>query len=570
MASAFLVGGAVSYYSMKSPPITIMERRSLGRFDTPRPLAQALADWAVCDANETVLEPSCGGGVLVKSVIARLSELGARYPASNLCGCDIDPRALAETQNAVAPHKPKLVLGNFLALPASALGDSKFNVILGNPPYVRLHTMSMAMRLVARQALPSADLLDAKASLWAYFPIHAFSLLADGGRMGWILPETVLHAEYGKQILQWAAQRFARCIAVSIRERCFTADGAKERIVLLLLQTAGQASKRSLELAEFSTTAQAIAALPHLVSPRSRRLPGLNGHAVPHLISAGATTIAGVLEQSPDLKRFGEVADVKIGVVTGNNGFFVMSEDERLSVRVSRRHFRPVVSKFADLGEGLVLCADREDAKSPAWDKWLLCPHPKSVDRRLSAYLRRYKRSEIASNRTMAKRSHWQVPLLGQVPEAFFRYMGQYGPRMVLNEAGYICTNTIHCIYFKGKASKSLRRAICLSLHSSYSQLSAEFEGRQYGSGVLKLEPSEAKRIAFPFSKALVTALSRAWPKLVKDAAERGWETIVPKLDRIIAEHCPNLVRSLPLEKVHTLLGKVRQRRTNSHLGTGV
>ena len=115
-----------------------------------------------------------------------------------------------------------------------------------------------------------------------------------------------------------------------------------------------------------------------------------------------------------------------------------------------------------------------------------------------------------------------------------------------------------------------MRRAMCLSLHSSYSQLSAEFEGRQYGSGVLKLEPSEAKRVAFAFNEALVAALSAAWRKLVKDAAAEGWGSIVPQIDQIIAEHCPNLVRSLSLDKVRTLLAKVRQRRTSSHLVTGI
>jgi hypothetical protein len=28
-------------------------------------------------------------------------------------------------------------------------------------------------------------------------------MLTDGGRMGWILPEALLHVDYGKQILHW-------------------------------------------------------------------------------------------------------------------------------------------------------------------------------------------------------------------------------------------------------------------------------------------------------------------------------------------------------------------------------
>lgn len=551
-------------------PVIAQTRRILGRFDTPRPLAQALADWAIRDAKDNVLEPSCGGGVIVKSATCRLMELGAERPDRRIWACDIDPRALMETSRSVAPHAPKLILCNFLALAPSAFNGTKFNVILGNPPYVRLHTMDVATRKIARHALPAPDLLDAKASLWAYFPIHAFTMLVRGGRMGWILPEAILHAEYGKQVLRWATESFERCIAVSLRERCFIGDGAKERVVLLLLEGAGGRAIREVEMTEFATASQCIAALPKLALPHSPSLPRLNGHVVPHLVSNVAIAAAGVITTCADLKRLGDFADVKIGVVTGNNDFFVLCEDRRASAKLNTRHFHRVISKFTDLGEGFALRADLNEwpVGRTSHGKWLLCPNPASTDRRLNEYLDQYPKMEIETNRTMGKRAHWQVPQLGKVPDAFFRYMGKHGPRLVLNEAGFYCTNTIHRVFFKPEISKAKQRAICLSLHSSYSQLSAEFEGRQYGSGVLKLEPSEARRLVFAFNEPLIQALSSAWIKLTKDAAVLGWENVFPQIDRIIAAHCPILAKSLPIEKVNSLLTKVRQRRNSIHLGT--
>lgn len=556
---------------MEQFAITQAERRSLGRFDTPRPLAQALTDWAVRDGSETVLEPSCGGGVIVKSVIARLSELGSRNPERQIWACDIDSRALAETRRNLVPNGPNLVLGDFLSLPANSFGGTKFNAIIGNPPYLRLHAMDAATRETARKALPVPGLLDAKASLWAYFPIHSFKFLAKGGRMGWILPETILHSEYGKQILRWAAQNFHRCIAMSLRERCFLADGAKERVVVLLLAGAGVRADREIEMIEFASASGCISALPGLAHTQSPHLPKLNGHAVPHLVSDFAANTAQAMDASGDLKRFGEFADVKIGVVTGDNNFFLLTEEERLSASLNARHFQRVVAKFANLGNGFNFsrkkaqqCSDSESARS-----WMLCPAPTSVDTRLTEYLGTYPRTAIAQNRTMAKRRNWQVPQLGAVPDAFFQYMGKHGPRMVLNEAGHYCTNTIHRIYFAKHLSRAKRRAICLSLHSSYSQLSAEFEGRQYGSGVLKLEPSEVRRLHFAFNESLVKALSDAWPKLTKVAAERGWEEAVPTIDAIVASRCSNLAKTLPVKEVRSLLLKVRKRRTSNYLETG-
>ena len=551
--------------------ITHAERRKLGRFDSPRPLAQALADWAILRVSDRVLEPSSGGGVIVKSAISRLLEIGATQPEKQIWACDIDPRALAETAECNGPHAPHLVLGNFLTRQQSDFGDRTFNVILGNPPYVRLHTMETEDRVLARKTVPSSCKLDAKASLWAYFPLHAFKFLSPGGRMGWILPETILHARYGREILDWATQNFDKCVAVSLRERCFESEGAKERVVVLLLVGAGGKAAKGVEMVEFSSAQECIASLPKLATTKSPGLPQLNGHAVPHLVSDVAATAAQVLEDSEELKRFCDYADIRIGVVTGNNKFFVLDDQQRASAQLNRRHFKRIISKFTDLGDSIAFSAKNfEKASNTNRKTWLLCPNPNSVDRRLARHLKAYGKTAIETNRTMEKRSHWQVPVLGEPPDAFFRYMGKIGPRIVLNDAGYFCTNTIHRVFFRKGVSKAMKQAICLSLHSSYSQLYAEFEGRQYGSGVLKFEPSESKRLLFALNEPLIMALSVLWTKIIKNGEPTSWEEIVPEIDSAIITHCPKLAKSLPIKRVRDLLIKVRQRRHSVYLAKGM
>jgi len=400
--------------------------------------------------------------------------------------------------------------------------------------------------------------------------LHAFKILVPGGRMGWILPETLLHAKYGREVLNWATQNFDKCIAVSLRERCFESEGAKERVVVLLLVGAGGKASQGLEMVEFASAQECIASLPQLATTTASGLPQLNGHAVPHLVSNFAAIASQVLEASEDMKRFGDFADVKIGVVTGNNKFFILDNEQRTAAQLNRNHFERVVSKFADLGEMVVFSTKTFEKASKLDSKtWLLCPNPKSVDRRLARHLKTYALAAIQENRTMEKRSNWQVPVLGDPPDAFFRYMGKVGPRIVLNEAGHYCTNTIHRVFFNNGISKAVKRAICLSLHSSYSQLYAEFEGRQYGSGVLKFEPSETKRLLFALNEPLVDALSVLWLTFTKGRALVSWEEMVPAIDSAIVAYCPKLAKSLPIKKVRTLLIKVRQRRNSFYLASG-
>jgi hypothetical protein len=114
--------------------------------------------------------------------------------------------------------------------------------------------------------------------------------------------------------------------------------------------------------------------------------------------------------------------------------------------------------------------------------------------RTLLAYLSTYPEEKKQANRTFKKRPLWHRPDYGSIPDAFFPYMHHSGPRLVLNDAKITSTNTIHRVYFKSMPQYKKRLAT-ISMLTTFSQVSAEIEGRCYGSGVLKHEPSEAKQI---------------------------------------------------------------------------
>ena len=87
-------------------------------------------------------------------------------------------------------------------------------------------------------------------------------------------------------------------------------------------------------------------------------------------------------------------------------------------------------------------------------------------------------------------------------PDAFLTYMSAMFPRLVLNEAGAVCSNNLLALRLQG-VPQACRSAFASAFYNSATLLSAERIGRRYGGGVLKLEPSEADRILVP-SPALI------------------------------------------------------------------
>src|SRR6185369_12958663 len=75
-------------------------------------------------------------------------------------------------------------------------------------------------------------------------------------------------------------------------------------------------------------------------------------------------------------------------------------------------------------------------------------------------------------------------------------YCSSAFPRLAVNEAGALNTNTLHAV---SVTADDLRpEDLAAGFHNSLTLLCAELVGRSYGGGVLKLEPTEASSLLMP------------------------------------------------------------------------
>ena len=52
-------------------------RKARGAFFTPEPITRFIADWAIRDSGDQVMEPSAGDAAFLVEAVRRLKELGA-------------------------------------------------------------------------------------------------------------------------------------------------------------------------------------------------------------------------------------------------------------------------------------------------------------------------------------------------------------------------------------------------------------------------------------------------------------------------------------------------------------
>lgn len=492
----------VSEMTPQAATLDPIRRKELGAFYTPPAMAQKLVDWAVRSEGDRVLDPSFGGMVFLRAAQQRLLSLGANNLdiRFQLHGLDVDPAA---HQNALDGDSlgidgENLLLGDFFAIePDRHL--PRCQAVVGNPPYVRYQDFNQSSTAAHRITAAGGVRMTRLASSWAPFLVHATDFVAPGGRMAQVLPAELLHAQYAGEVMEFLRRRFARVTIAVFEERVF--PGALEEVVLLFADGRGEgrageiqllscATLDELDLAGMSRRADVGDEIGDVAPAREKLLVQLLPREVQSLYRS--------LVAEESVERLGELADVGIGAVTGANDFFLLAANE--TEELAQELLRPAVSKATHV-RGARFCPEDFRTLAAAGRKMEMFVADSTTPGELIAtagsYIERGRQAGFHERYKCRVRDPWwavPIPKMG-TPDLLLTYCANQFPRLVLNEARVIQTNTIHGVRLKDPAGAP---SLAASFYNSLTLLSAELVGRSYGGGVLKLEPTEAEALAIP------------------------------------------------------------------------
>ena len=489
-------------------------RKELGAYYTPSELSEIMSDWAIRQQSDKVLEPSFGGCGFLESCELTLRNLGAIKPLDNIFGVDIDIKAFDTLKNKFANKniESRFILNDFINVAPIDFGGISFDVIIGNPPYISMHNMNIEQRISCEKVLSnspfSSKTLGRNASLWCFFLLHALSFLAEKGRSAWVLPSSFLNAYYAKALISIYEKHFDTLKIIKINERLFKSEGADEMSVLFLCEGF---HKENITNGKLSISfAESVSELGNIISGADYSVHASNDNYKYNILPKDAFDLYKHLKNMKACYKIKDFADIKIGMVTGFNNFFILNKQEVMQYRLGEENLRPVVSRFSHLkGIKHNVMRHNKNVKDHKNAFLLHVDRENLVEKNTAvrSYLAKVRKQERLKNRTFKKRKYWYQPDDGIYPDAFLSYMVHESPKMVLNQGKINCTNSIHRVFFKEKPSFKRKIAFCISLLSTFSQLSAELEGRSYGSGVLKIEPTAGKNIQIFIDEYIVDDL---------------------------------------------------------------
>jgi adenine-specific DNA-methyltransferase len=476
-------------------------QKRLGQFFTAPEVAATLVRWVITNPSQRLLDPSCGDGEFL--VCHRRS-----------VGIDVD-REHALRARARAPGA--LVHEGDFFLWASRTSE-RFDAAAGNPPFIRYQSFCGQTR---ERALAEAAKLGARfnglSSSWAPFLIVAAGRLRPGGAMAFVVPAEIGHATYSEPLLETLCSHFDRVHLTAIREKLFPAL-SEDCWVLHCAGFGGGTDEILLSVLEEFRPLDAPPTNPRRVSLAAWRKAGCRLRRF--VLPERGLALYDELLNLPGVRTFSEIGHAGIGYVTGANDFFHLRPTEAQFWRLPQHLLRVTVRKGEQLPE--------QSVNQATVRGWLANDEPVlllrlSRDEPLPGTVREYLETDAGR---MAKatykcrnRNPWYVVPDVKTPDAFLSYMSGVAPTLVANEAGCVCTNSLHAVRLAaGFAVADVQRA----WQTPLCQLSCEIEGHPLGGGMLKLEPGEVANVHLPLRNA---ALGRADAALLQEtlAEARRW-----------------------------------------------
>lgn len=458
--------------------MTSRSRKEAGGYYTPERIAATLVRWVVRDETDRLLDPSCGDG---RFICRHRTSFGVeREAAAASLARERAPRACV--------HE-----GDFFAWAANT--GERFECAAGNPPFIRYQTFRGEVRARALRLCASLGaVFSGLASSWAPFLVATAGLLKPGGRLAFVVPAEIGHATYAAPLLDYLAAHFDVVHLVAVREKLFP-ELSEDCWLLHAEGFGGSTSELRLStLDRFSPSPRpprqafriALSEWRHVWNHR------LRPYLLPEAVRQSYRTVA----DHPESIRFGGVASIGVGYVSGANRFFHLRPSEADAWRIPSAFLHPTVRN------GRALPPRQLTRRSIA--RWRGSDDPMMLLRigkraELPASVRRYLDTEEGrlareAYKCRTRNPWYSVPDV-QVPDFFLTCMSGFAPSLVRNLAAATCANSVHGVRLR---DRSAVRRIVAAWHTPFVRLSCEIEGHPLGGGVLKLEPGEAKRIVFP------------------------------------------------------------------------
>ncbi len=465
------------------------QQKLRGAYYTPLQLADAIVEIFASQNISTILEPSCGDGVFIDS----LKNKKLLDKVQQLTAVEIEPDEAEKVRNKYVNLKNiEVCTEDFFDYYQRVVDKECFDLILGNPPYIRYQYLNESQREMQSQILTSHGMKANKLiNAWVAFIVACIQLLSKNGKIAFVIPAEILQVAYAEDLRLYLANNLAKITLITFKKLVFP-DIEQEVVIFIGEKGKEEKGIRIIEMDNLDCFTDL-----KLENNGFQRLQHVKEKWTKYFVTAEEMLIIQKLRNDKRFTKFSDYGIINVGITTGNNNYFSVTEEICEKYDLAEVTL-PLIGRSSHAHGIYFTAEDWKNNKSAGKSARLISfpdiPYEDYADLH-KQYISLGENNGEHKGYKCSIRDRWYIVPSVWVPDAFFLRRNNLYPKFVLNKCNAVSTDTMHRIKFKHGVEPE---NILLAYYNSVSFAFTEICGRSYGGGVLEILPREVGNILLP------------------------------------------------------------------------
>ncbi|KAA3595832.1 MAG: class I SAM-dependent methyltransferase [Calditrichaeota bacterium] len=461
-----------------------------GGFYTPQGIASFILKWGFNgNKKNDVLEPSCGDGVFLEEI------KNGNFQYNSVTAIELD-EVEAKKSEQIRLSNTKIINSDFHRFCTET--NKRFDLIIGNPPYIRYQYFEKEQQILAGKIFDKAELKYSKlTNAWVSFVVGSSLILKETGKIGFVLPAEILQVSYAQVLRNFLAHFYNKINIISFKKLVF--PNIQQEVVLLLCEKNNSESHliEHLELEDINSLKKLD--FDKLKSPK-KKIDFKSNKWTFYFLEQKEIDFLEELQTNSKIQKLGDFAKVEVGITTGANPFFTVPFSTVKEYNLEK-FAKPLVGRSVQVPSVVFTKEDWEENKKIDTRTHLLTfPQLSELNGNVGAkeYIASGEEQGIHKGYKCRIRDEWQIVPSLRISEALFIRRNNLFPKLIINEAQAFTTDTMHRVTIKPNVNIE---SLTASYYNSLSLAFSEICGRSHGGGVLELMPNEAEEILLPYNE---------------------------------------------------------------------
>ncbi len=500
------------------------EQKLRGAYYTPLKLAEKMVDFFKDDVSiRTILEPSCGDGVFIDALMETLF----LKEKSTVTAIEIEKSEVEKLNKKISNVSNVTVLNeDFFEFYHKNKETKKYDLILGNPPYIRYQYLEEKQREEMADILTAHGMKSNKLiNTWVGFMVACVHMLNMNGKIAFVIPAEILQVAYAEDLRLFLSNELSKITLITFEELVF--PGIEQEVIVFIGEKGN--SEKGIKIIELNNLDD-LETL-NINTNGFQKLNHVHEKWTKYFTTIKENELIIRLKKDRRFQKLSDTGVINVGITTGNNKYFSVDQntvhDYDLSAVV-----HPLIGRSSHAHSIYFYKEDWQKNAAQGKAAYLI-DFPDISFEEYTPGQRSYirlgeKNGENKGYKCKIRERWYRIPSIW-IPDAFFLRRNNLYPKFVLNCCNAVSTDTMHRVKFN-KGIEPER--IVLSYYNSISFAFTEICGRSYGGGVLEILPGEAGNILIPILDGVPIDKIREILKKV-DRIVRNGEDIEIALDLV-------------------------------------